>query len=106
MDVLVTIIVSIIGSGVLNTLITHVLSAKEKKKQNADDIVTGLRLLMKYQLQDLCEEYISQNWIYEDDLKDLLEMHEYYKKHLNGNGFFDTLINKVTSLDIKVERGE
>ena len=106
MDVLVTIIVSIIGSGVLNTIITHVLSVREKRKQNDDDIILGLRILMKYQLQTLCEKYISQGWIYEDDLKDPIEMHKYYKESLDGNGFFDLLMQKVTNLDVKVERGE
>ena len=47
MENIVTIIVAIISSGVLNTLITYSISAHEKKKNADSGIQESLRLMMK-----------------------------------------------------------
>ena len=70
MDNVVTIIVAIIGSGVLNTILNYAISAREKKKDDTSGIQNSLRLLMKDRLRFLCGHYINQGWIYEDELED------------------------------------
>lgn len=94
---LTTIIVAIIASGFFNTLLGYIVSAKEKKS----GINQSLRLLMKDRLRFLCVHYINQGWIYEDELEDIIAMHKCYHDDLNGNGFLDKLMEKVTSLEIR-----
>lgn len=101
MDDLITIIVAIIGSGVLNTLVSYAISSREKKKAGTNGIQTSLRLLMKDRLRSLCVHYIQQGWIYEDELDDLIAMHYCYHDNLNGNGYLDELMRRVKSLEIR-----
>lgn len=94
---LTTIIVAIIGSGVINTLLTYLLSMKDKKK----GVQEAARLLMKDRLRFLCVHYIQQGWIYEDELEDLVSMHHCYHNELDGNGFLDKQMARVNSLEIR-----
>ena len=101
MDNVVTIIVAIIGSGVLNTILNYAISAREKKKDDTSGIQNSLRLLMKDRLLFLCGHYINQGWIYEDELEDLMAMHKCYHDDLKGNGYLDELMKRVKSLEIR-----
>lgn len=92
-----TIIVAIIGSGVLNTILNYLISLKEKKK----GVNQSLRLLMKDRLRFLCMHYIEQGWIYQDELEDIMAMHKCYHDDLNGNGFLDKMMTKVTNLEVR-----
>ena len=101
MENVVTIIVAIISSGVLNTLITYSISAHEKKKNADSGIQESLRLMMKDRLRFLCVHYIEQGWIYEDELEDIITMHSCYHDDLNGNGFLNKLMSKVNELEVR-----
>lgn len=101
MDNVVTIVVAIIGSGVLNTLLNYAISSREKRKENSSGLETALRLVMKYLLRFLCRHYINQNWIYEDELEDLISMHKCYRDNLKGNDYLDELMKRVQSLEIR-----
>lgn len=74
---------------------------REKKKGDYADVKKAARLLMKTELRDLCERYIAQGWIYEDELDDIIAMHNCYHDDLNGNGFLDTLMKRVKDLEIR-----
>ena len=95
------IIVAIIGSGILNTTLTYLLSNLDKKKHEENGIIEASRLLMKDRLRFLCVHYINQGWIYEDELEDIVRMHECYHDKLHGNGYLDTLIDKVKKLELR-----
>lgn len=94
---LTTIIAAIIGSGVVNTLLTYLLSMRDKKK----GVQKAARLLMKDRLRFLCVHYINQGWIYEDELEDLVHMYGCYHNELKGNGFLDKQMERVNSLEIR-----
>lgn len=96
-DGLVTIIVAIISTGILNTIVGAVLSRFQKNS----GISKAARLLMKDRLRFLCVHYIQQGWIYEDELEDLILMHECYHNDLNGNGFLDKQMEKVINLEVR-----
>lgn len=98
---LTAIVVAIIGSGVLNTALTYLLSKNEKKKDDKSAIMKASRLLMKDRLRFLCVHYIQQGWIYEDELEDLVNMHNCYHDDLNGNGFLDRQMNRVNNLEVR-----
>ena len=95
------IIVAVIGSGVLNTLLSYIMSQHEKKKDSESGIKEASRLLMKDRLRFLCVHYIQQGWIYEDELEDLTVMHSCYHNDLNGNGFLDKQMARVNQLEIR-----
>lgn len=98
---LTTIIVAIIGSGVLNTVLNYAISSKEKKEAANDSSEKALRLMMKDRLRFLCMHYISQGWIYEDELEDIMAMHSLYHNELKGNGFLDNQMEKVKNLELR-----
>lgn len=101
MDELVTIVVAIIGSGVLNTLISKLFEIQKSKNNNDKEIRQACRLLMKDRLRFLCVHYINQGWIYEDELEDIVAMHKCYHDDLKGNGFLDSLMARVKDLEIR-----
>lgn len=96
MDV-TTIIVAILGSGIINTLISCLVTLKEKKSE----VAKSLRLLMKDRLRYLCAHYIQQGWIYEDELEDIIIMHECYHTDLKGNGYLDEMMRRVKELEVR-----
>lgn len=98
---LTTIIVAIIGSGVLNTLLSHFITQREKKKDYESGVKEALRLIMKDRLRFLCMHYVQQGWIYEDELEDITSMYQCYHNDLNGNGFLDKQMDRVNNLEIK-----
>ena len=95
------IVVAIIGSGVLNTLLNYWISSKDKKNNKDENANKALRLLMKDRLRSLCGHYIQQGWIYEDELEDIIAMHNCYHDKLKGNGFLDKQMSRVMSLEIR-----
>lgn len=101
MDDVITIVVAVLGTGVLNTLVNHVITSREKKKNKDTGVCKATRLLMKTQLRSLCMTYIEQGWIYEDELEDLMAMHGCYHDDLDGNGFLTKLMSRVESLEIR-----
>lgn len=101
MENLTTIVVAIIGSGVLNTLLNYVLSLKEKRKERDSSEQRALRLIMKNDLRTLCHRYIEQGWIYEDELEDLISMHQCYHNDLKGNGYLDEMMRRARNLEIR-----
>lgn len=98
---LTTIIVAIIGSGLLNTLLGYLVSARQKKQEENSDVNKALRLMMKDRLRFLCMHYINQGWIYEDELDDLIAMHNCYHNDLKGNGFLDSQMQRVKNLEVR-----
>lgn len=98
---LTTIIVAIIGSGLLNTLLGYLVSARQKKQEENSDVNKALRLIMKDRLRFLCMHYINQGWIYEDELDDLIAMHNCYHNDLKGNGFLDSQMQRVKNLEVR-----
>lgn len=91
------IIVAIVGSGLLSTIINRIFDYLDKKNGTQN----GIRVILKDRIRFLCTRYIEQGWIYEDELEDLVMMHSCYQKSLKGNGYLDSLMNRVQNLDIR-----
>ena len=100
MDV-TTIVVAIIGSGVLNTLLNYFITQREMKKEDESGVREAARLIMKDRLRFLCIHYIEQGWIYEDELEDIISMHRCYHDDLKGNGFLDKQMERVNNLEVR-----
>lgn len=96
-----TIIVAVIGSGIFNTLLNYLITMQEKKKNENSGMIQANRLVMKDRLRYLCIQYIEQGWIYEDELEDIIAMHNCYHDDLNGNGFLDSQMRRVNDLEVR-----
>ena len=96
-----TILVAVIGSGVFNTLLGYILSARERRKSRNEEVNKSLRLLMKDRLRFLCRHYVRQGWIYEDELEDIISMHNCYHDDLGGNGYLDELMRRTKNLEVR-----
>ena len=92
-----TSIVAVISSGLLSTIINRVFDYLDKKSGTQN----GIRVILKDRIRYLCTRYIEQGWIYEDELEDLVKMHDCYQKALKGNGYLDSLMHRVQNLDIR-----
>lgn len=95
------ILVAIIGSGAFSTLVSLIVGQINKHLESKSGMSNGMRLILKDRLRFLCMRYIEQGWIYADELEDLLSMHACYHNKLNGNGYLDTLIERVKDLEIR-----
>lgn len=91
------IIVAVLGSGLLSTVINRLFDWWDKRNGTQN----GVRLILKDRLRFLCARYIEQGWIYEDELEDLVMMHNCYQKSLKGNGYLDSLMARVQNLEIR-----
>lgn len=95
------IIIAIIGSGLLSTLINQICGLIQRRAEEKTGTSSALRLILKDRLRFLCMHYIQQGWIYEDELEDIITMHKCYHDDLKGNGYLDTLMGKVKSLEVR-----
>lgn len=95
------IIIAILGSGLLSTIVNQVCNAINRKAEARNGVQQGLRLVLKDRLRFLCIRYIEQSWIYEDELEDLIAMHDCYHSTLQGNGYLDELMARAKKLEIK-----
>ena len=95
------IIIAILGSGLLSTIVNQVCNAINWKAEARNGVQRGLRLVLKDRLRFLCIRYIEQGWIYEDELEDLIAMHDCYHSTLQGNGYLDELMTRAKKLEIK-----
>lgn len=99
------IIIAIIGSGAFTAIVSAsanaIITWLSNRKNQKSGLECGMRLILKDRLRFLCVRYIEQGWIYEDELEDLMSMHEVYHDKLGGNGYLDTLMGRVKSLEIK-----
>lgn len=96
-----TVVVAIIGSGILNTMFTYLATTVDKRKNKEKSYDKAARIIMKDRLRYLCQHYIDQGWIYEDELEDIVSMHECYHNDLKGNGFLDKQMERVNNLEVR-----
>lgn len=94
------IILAFLGSSALASLISGIFSLITNKKSTDDDIKAGLRILLYHQIKEFGRRAIAQGSISSDDLEDFLRMHQIYHDKLEGNGFLDDLVKKVTHLPV------
>lgn len=88
---------------------------EDKEQESADALkaevetineqLSGLTVAMRTQMYDrikhLGNSYLKKGFITSEELADLIEMHRVYHNTLKGNGFLDTLMEKVKALPVK-----
>lgn len=98
-----TIAVAIIGSGAFTAIVNAIISTVAKAMEHKSGANAGIRLILKDRIRFLALHNIEQGWIYADELEDIIAMHKCYHTDLGGNGYLDTLMERVKQLDIREE---
>lgn len=89
-----------LGSSAFAALVNQICNYFAKRAERKSGMNKGIRLILKNDIRTLCIKYIEQGWIYEDELEDIIIMHECYHNDLGGNGYLDELMKRVKSLPI------
>lgn len=89
-------IIAIIGSSAFGSIVTAVIEYFKNKSAMAQ----AVQMLLYTDIKISCEEFIALGKISSDDLEVLVKKHKIYHDKLKGNGYLDTLMNKVQQLPI------
>ena len=73
----------------------------ENINKTLDNLTIAMRMLMYDRIKHLGNSYLKRGYISSEELADLIEMHRVYHDALKGNGFLDTLMEKVKALPVK-----
>lgn len=73
----------------------------DKINKTLDNLTIAMRMLMYDRIKHLGNTYLDRGSISSEELADLLAMHKVYHEVLNGNGFLDTVMDKVKALPVK-----
>lgn len=126
MQVLMTVIGGAVGAAIVSGIFgiimwklnrkAQVEDRQEDKEQESADALKGevetineqlsgltvaMRMLMYDRIKHLGNSYLKRDSISSEELADLIEMHLVYHDTLKGNGFLDTLMEKVKALPVK-----
>ena len=97
-----TIIVAIIGSGALSALISGIFQLLNKRSEKKSGLEKGVQLLLLDRLREQGKEYLADGHISTEEMKAYDELYRAYHA-LGGNGFADTIYNKVKGLPIEAD---
>jgi len=75
---------------------------KDTTSANDKAVRNGVRTLLRDKIRYLCKKYIDNGSVAADDHEDLIGMHKAYHD-LGGNGYLDTMMEKVNKLPYKSE---
>lgn len=89
-------VVSFIGG-----LILRAIEKKERKREEDNTSMAGIRILLYDRIKHLGKAYINRGSITAEELEDLIAMHKIYHENLKGNGFLDKIMAAVHELPIK-----
>lgn len=126
MQVLMTVIGGAVGAAIVSGIFgiimwklnrkAQVEDRQEDKEQESADalkaevetineqlsgLTVAMRMLMYDRIKHLGNSYLKRDSISSEELADLIEMHRVYHDTLKGNGFLDTLMEKVKALPVK-----
>lgn len=73
----------------------------DKINKTLDNLTIAMRMLMYDRIKHLGNTYLDRGSISSEELADLLAMHKVYHEALNGNGFLDTVMDKVKAMPVK-----
>lgn len=102
-----TIVIAVLGSGVISTIINCVFTTlrdnkanKRKENKETKALKHGVQQLMYDRIKYLCKSHINRGHIATNDLEDLDRMHSIYHDELDGNGYLLELMEAVHELPI------
>ena len=105
-DASITIICAILGSSLLSTIASAIITGISNKRKIHKDvnnnISKGLEVLLEDRINYLVFKYIEQGWVYMDDKDRVRRMWLIYHEKLKGNGYLDDAMKMLAKLPIKL----
>lgn len=107
-----TIVLAVIGSGVLSALIAgifglikdkqaHKYQTSDEEKQDMKALKKAVRLLLCDRIRYISIARMAEEKIDPDELRMLNEMHDSYHNGLGGNGDLDQMMKRINELPLK-----
>ena len=96
-------VLAVLGSGALSAVVSGMFALYRDKQRIGTGVEAGVRQLLYDRIKYLCKRHIKHGCITAGDLEDVLEMHKIYHDDLGGNGYLDSLIDRVKRLPIRAE---
>lgn len=98
---LIPIIVAFISSGAFAAIINLLFAVWKEKKSKVSGVSAGVRIILYDRIKWMGKKYLDAGEISQEDLEDLIIMHQIYHDELKGNGFLDTIMFNVKKLPLK-----
>lgn len=73
----------------------------EEIRRQLNSLIVSQRTILYDRIKHLANSYIKRGTITSEELEDLISMHSVYHTTLCGNGFLDSLMEKVHALPVK-----
>lgn len=98
-------------------LIERRAARKDKDKMSTDKriakletdmqaLIAGVRSLLYSEIKDRIKAALAAGEISAEDLEEITHKHELYHGPLGGNGYLDTLMDKLRALPVREQKGE
>lgn len=78
----------------------------EKLETDMQALIAGVRSLLYSEIKDRIKAALAAGEITAEDLEDITRKHELYHGPLKGNGYLDTLMDKLRALPVREQKGD
>lgn len=78
----------------------------EKLETDMQALIAGVRSLLYSEIKDRIKAALTAGEISPEDLEEITHKHELYHGPLKGNGYLDTLMDKLRALPVREQKGE
>ncbi len=78
----------------------------EKLETDMQALIAGVRSLLYSEIKDRIKAALVCGEISAEDLEEITHKHELYHGPLRGNGYLDTLMDKLRALPVREQKGE
>lgn len=79
---------------------------KELREGDMRALIAGVRSLLYSEIKDRAKAALAAGEITAEELEDITRKHELYHGPLHGNGYLDTLMDKLRALPVREQKGE
>lgn len=73
----------------------------QQLQKTVDSLIVADRAILYDRIKHLAKSYLSRGYITVEEYEDLKRMHKVYHDDLNGNGFLDTIMQRVANLEVR-----
>lgn len=77
-----------------------------KLETDMQALIAGVRSLLYSEIKDRAKTALAAGEITAEELEDITHKHELYHGPLQGNGYLDTLMDKLRGLPVHEQKGE
>lgn len=70
-------------------------------QSTVDALIVADRTILYDRIKHLAKSYLKREYITVEEYEDLKRMHKVYHDDLGGNGFLDTIMQRVANLEVR-----